>query len=189
VIFTLDPTTDNRVHIVIEAAWGLGELVVQGDVRPDRYVVDETGLRILERIINHKYAMLTRSAAGDNQQIKLDEAKATAMVLSDDEVRPRCIQTMRRCWCAGGSTRSRLPQKWWSKRGTISPRPNSAWCSKRLGVRPAVPRREHSPLFTILNHHWPKYAPRRVASQPMPLRGRNYRTTAGWPTRLPRHEK
>ena len=87
VIFTLDPTTGNRDHIVIEAAWGLGELVVQGDVRPDRYVVDKTGLRILERIVNHKDAMLTRSAAGDNQRIELDEAKATARVLSDDEIR------------------------------------------------------------------------------------------------------
>jgi pyruvate,water dikinase len=87
VIFTLDPTTGNRDHIVIEAAWGLGELVVQGDVRPDRYVVDKTGLRILERIVNHKDAMLARSVAGDNQRIELDEAKATARVLSDDEVR------------------------------------------------------------------------------------------------------
>jgi pyruvate,water dikinase len=33
VLFTLDPTTGNRDHVVIEAAWGLGELVVQGDVR------------------------------------------------------------------------------------------------------------------------------------------------------------
>ncbi|HEX8967323.1 MAG TPA: phosphoenolpyruvate synthase, partial [Chloroflexota bacterium] len=87
VIFTLDPTTGNRDHVVIEAAWGLGELVVQGDVRPDRYVVDKNGPRILERVINHKDAMLTRSPDGDNQRITLDEPKATARVLSDDEVR------------------------------------------------------------------------------------------------------
>jgi len=78
---------DNREHVVIEAAWGLGELVVQGDVRPDHYVVDKTGTRILERMVNHKDAMLTRSAAGDNQRVELDEVKATARVLSDDEIR------------------------------------------------------------------------------------------------------
>ncbi len=42
-LFTIDPTTGNPNHIVIEGAWGLGELVVQGDVRPDRYVVDRRG--------------------------------------------------------------------------------------------------------------------------------------------------
>jgi pyruvate,water dikinase len=64
VIFTVDPTTGNREHVVIEAAWGLGELVVQGDVRPDRYVVDKADRRILERVVNHKDAMLRRNDAG-----------------------------------------------------------------------------------------------------------------------------
>ncbi len=86
VIFTLDPTTGNRDHVVIESAWGLGELVVQGDVRPDRYVVDKVGPRILERVINRKDAMLTRAPSGENQRIELEDAKATARVLSDDEV-------------------------------------------------------------------------------------------------------
>jgi pyruvate, water dikinase len=87
VMFTLDPTTGNRNHIVIEGAWGLGELVVQGDVRPDHYVVDKNGLKILERVVNHKDAMLVRAPGGDNQRVELDEATATARVLSDEEVR------------------------------------------------------------------------------------------------------
>jgi pyruvate,water dikinase len=87
VIFTVDPTTGNREHVVIEAAWGLGELVVQGDVRPDRYVVDKADRRILERVVNHKDAMLVRSSGGQNERVALDEEKATARVLTDDEVR------------------------------------------------------------------------------------------------------
>jgi pyruvate,water dikinase len=86
VMFTLDPTTGNRDHIVIEAAWGLGELVVQGDVRPDRYVVDKQGRRIIERIVSHKDAMLRRASSGDNERVELDEARATTRVLSDEEV-------------------------------------------------------------------------------------------------------
>jgi pyruvate, water dikinase len=86
VMFTLDPTTGNRDHIVIEAAWGLGELVVQGDVRPDRYVVDKQGRRIIERVVSHKDAMLARTPSGENERIELDEARATTRVLSDDEV-------------------------------------------------------------------------------------------------------
>ena len=47
VLFTLNPLTgaDERV---IEAAWGLGEAVVQGRVVPDRYRVSRTG-EVLER--------------------------------------------------------------------------------------------------------------------------------------------
>jgi pyruvate, water dikinase len=86
VLFTIDPTTGNHDHIVIEGAWGLGELVVQGDVRPDHYVVDKTSRRILERSVNHKDAMLRRAPGGDNERLELDEAKATARVLSDAEI-------------------------------------------------------------------------------------------------------
>ncbi len=87
VIFTVDPTTGNRDHIVIEGAWGLGEVVVAGQVAPDRYVVDKASLRILERVVNRKAFMLIRGPDGSNQQVALDSSKATERVLDDDEVR------------------------------------------------------------------------------------------------------
>ena len=86
VIFTIDPTTGDRNHVVIEGAWGLGELVVQGDVRPDHYVVDKAARRIVERGINHKDASLRRGPDGANERVELDEARATARVLSDNEI-------------------------------------------------------------------------------------------------------
>jgi pyruvate,water dikinase len=39
VIFTIDPETGFRDVVVINAAWGLGEIVVQGIVTPDEYMV------------------------------------------------------------------------------------------------------------------------------------------------------
>ncbi|PVX27853.1 MAG: phosphoenolpyruvate synthase, partial [Candidatus Bathyarchaeum sp.] len=39
VIFTIDPETGFRNVVVINAAWGLGEIVVQGIVTPDEYMV------------------------------------------------------------------------------------------------------------------------------------------------------
>ena len=39
VMFTLDTETGFRGVVVISAAWGLGESVVQGTVNPDKYVV------------------------------------------------------------------------------------------------------------------------------------------------------
>jgi pyruvate,water dikinase len=54
VMFTADPATANRAHVVIEAAFGLGEVVVGGQVEPDTYVVAKDGPRILHQHIGTK---------------------------------------------------------------------------------------------------------------------------------------
>lgn len=48
VMFTADPVTGNRDRMVIDAALGLGEAVVSGEVIPDHFVVD-VGKVIVER--------------------------------------------------------------------------------------------------------------------------------------------
>ncbi|MHC4743313.1 MAG: PEP/pyruvate-binding domain-containing protein, partial [Planctomycetota bacterium] len=48
IIFTADPLTGNEDKIVIEAARGLGEHIVQGKVPPDRCVVEKSSLKINE---------------------------------------------------------------------------------------------------------------------------------------------
>ena len=42
-MFTVDPV-DEDVHLVVEAVWGLGEALAQGEVSPDRYLVDRDSL-------------------------------------------------------------------------------------------------------------------------------------------------
>ena len=46
VMFTIDPMSQDRNKISIEAAYGLGEVVVSGSVTPDRYIVDKNALKI-----------------------------------------------------------------------------------------------------------------------------------------------
>jgi len=41
---TLDPGNGDRSKIVIDASWGVGELVVSGEITPDNYVVDKVML-------------------------------------------------------------------------------------------------------------------------------------------------
>jgi pyruvate,water dikinase len=41
VAMTVNPSDGDRSKIVIEACWGLGELLVSGEVNPDRHVVDK----------------------------------------------------------------------------------------------------------------------------------------------------
>jgi len=87
VLFTVDPATGDRNRLVIEAAWGLGEVVVGGEVNPDRYEVDKETMATV-RLIGHKDVMLVRDdETGENVRVELPEEKATAPVLTAAEVR------------------------------------------------------------------------------------------------------
>jgi pyruvate,water dikinase len=86
VMFTADPASGDLGRIVIEGAFGLGEVVVAGQVEPDTYVVAKDGLRILSARIGHKDFKLVRGLDGADQRIDLTSAAAAARVLTDDQV-------------------------------------------------------------------------------------------------------
>lgn len=48
VSFSVNPVTNNKQEIVIEAAYGLGEAVVSGVVTPDEYMVRKSDLTIID---------------------------------------------------------------------------------------------------------------------------------------------
>lgn len=89
VVFTADPGTGNRDHIVIEAAWGLGEVVVGGQVAPDRYVVDKTTLATIDTRPGQKNFMLIRDTEmGGVRRVDLTgDPRASEQVLTADEIR------------------------------------------------------------------------------------------------------
>ncbi len=87
VAFTADPTTDATDRVVVEAAFGQGEVVVSGSVEPDTYVVAKDGGQILSRRIGLKSFKIVRGPDGKDQTVDLDDAEAEAQVLNDDEVR------------------------------------------------------------------------------------------------------
>jgi pyruvate,water dikinase len=86
VLFTVDPTSGRDDVMTIESAWGLGEVVVGGQVEPDRFVVDKRTLEIVERNVGHKAFELVRGATGDERR-DLAPDRADAPSLNDDEVR------------------------------------------------------------------------------------------------------
>ena len=51
VMFTLDPITNDKKTIIIEAIFGLGELIVGGQETPDHYVVSKQDFEIIEKNI------------------------------------------------------------------------------------------------------------------------------------------
>jgi phosphoenolpyruvate synthase/pyruvate phosphate dikinase len=48
VMFTVDPARGSRELLIMEGAFGLGEVVAGGQVEPDTYVVDKERMRVLE---------------------------------------------------------------------------------------------------------------------------------------------
>lgn len=87
VAFTADPSTGARDRVVIEAAYGLGEVVVSGEVEPDTYVVSKDTLTPLDVRLGHQKFQIVRGPDGKDMPVDLDDAQADSRVLTDDEIR------------------------------------------------------------------------------------------------------
>lgn len=85
VMFTADPVSGRRDHIVINAAWGLGDAVVSGRVTPDTFVVDKASGRVLEREIADKDVM-TVCVEGGVATRATPEHWRRAAVLNDAQI-------------------------------------------------------------------------------------------------------
>ena len=64
VVFSADPCSQNRDHVVINATWGLGECLVSGLVTPDMFVVEKASLCIIERRLAKKTLMTVTCPEG-----------------------------------------------------------------------------------------------------------------------------
>ncbi|WP_040800864.1 phosphoenolpyruvate synthase [Nocardia higoensis] len=84
VAFTADPATGRRDRVVIEAARGLGEVVVSGSVEPDTYLFDAAGPTLLE---THRGAQSFAIVSGPEgeQRITLDTDADTGPVLDEEK--------------------------------------------------------------------------------------------------------
>ena len=95
VLFTVDPDSGFPHVVVINAAWGLGEHVVQGNVDPDQYTVFKPLLEgdshrpLLERTMGDKRRKLVYADEGGEDTTvdeEVPEEDRLAPVLDDDEV-------------------------------------------------------------------------------------------------------
>ena len=88
VMFTTDPSTRDSSRMVIEAAWGLGESVVQGAVTPDWHVLDKKSLAVLSTTIAEKEFLLTwDESSKSNKRVELPgDPRAKAPVLTASEL-------------------------------------------------------------------------------------------------------
>jgi pyruvate,water dikinase len=86
VMFTVDPSTGDRSRLVVEAAFGQGEVVVGGQVEPDTYVVRREPLAVVEARIGLQTHAIVCGPDGSDLRVELDPAEGSRRVLTDDEV-------------------------------------------------------------------------------------------------------
>jgi pyruvate,water dikinase len=93
VLFTLDTDTGFPDVVMIDAAWGLGESVVQGTVNPDRYTVfkpllGREGVRpVIGREIGEKAGKVVYGEEGERTAtVPTTEEERRSSVLSEEEI-------------------------------------------------------------------------------------------------------
>lgn len=85
VMFTKDPVTGED-NITIEACWGLGETLVQGEVEPDLYIVSKEG-KIISKKIGKKNIKRIRDFASDTTvTVPVPKEFVEAQVLTENEI-------------------------------------------------------------------------------------------------------
>ena len=87
VAMSLDPVNGDRTRIVIDASWGLGEMVVSGVVTPDNYSVEKVLMEIIDRKISDKHVELIGDAErGETVEREVDDARRKTPSLTDAQV-------------------------------------------------------------------------------------------------------
>ncbi|NYZ78559.1 phosphoenolpyruvate synthase, partial [Candidatus Micrarchaeota archaeon] len=85
VMFTSDPITNDPNRIGIEAAYGLGEIVVSGSITPDSYTVKKDTLEIIEKNIAKQTWMITK-INGKNEHVNIKNEMQEKQKLTENEV-------------------------------------------------------------------------------------------------------
>jgi pyruvate, water dikinase len=85
VMFTIDPVYNDKSKIVIEAIYGLGEMIVQGKVRPDHYEVDKSSEKILHKEIGAQEKLM-KKVGSINKELRVSIFSRKRQKITDREI-------------------------------------------------------------------------------------------------------
>jgi pyruvate, water dikinase len=161
VMFSIDTETGFPHVVVINAAWGLGENVVQGAVTPDQYMVFKPLLKqhqltpIIEKTLGDKTRKLvySKNRRRPTKNIAASKAERQAFVLQDDE-----ILQLARWACAIEQHYGTAMDIEWAKDGDsgelfiVQARPETVHAQKSVSVLKSYRLKEHgTPVLTGLS--------------------------------------
>lgn len=113
ILFTANPLNGARDQTMINAAWGLGEAIVGGQVTPDTIVVDKASGTIRQQEISEKSIMTVRTSEGTREeavpadkrtQAALSTAQATELVRISTQIEQLYGQPMDIEWAIHDGT-------------------------------------------------------------------------------------
>ncbi|MBP2328774.1 pyruvate,water dikinase [Kibdelosporangium banguiense] len=85
VMFTADPSTGDRDRIVIEAAFGLGEVVVSGAIEPDTHIMSKKDFSAISIRVGTQTHEIVRGPDGADLRVELTGKESTRRALTDEE--------------------------------------------------------------------------------------------------------
>lgn len=85
IMFTVDPITSNKNRLVIEAIFGLGEMIVSGQTTPDHYEYDKKTEEITQKTVVAQKEMMVKGA-NDNKIIPVSRPYQKVQKLPDDKI-------------------------------------------------------------------------------------------------------
>ncbi|HUW21910.1 MAG TPA: phosphoenolpyruvate synthase [Candidatus Bathyarchaeia archaeon] len=85
VMFTVDPITGEKDKILIEAIYGLGELIVRGEVIPDRYIIDRQRLKVVTKHIGDQVVQMKKIGT-KNKRIEVPRSKKGKQKITDSQI-------------------------------------------------------------------------------------------------------
>ena len=95
VAFTLNPSNGDRSQVAIDAAWGLGEAVVGGEVTPDNFLVDKVIHEIIRREISDKHIEYRLNDNGVVEKLDVPDDRRNAPCLTDTDLRAIAVLARR----------------------------------------------------------------------------------------------
>lgn len=85
IMFSIDPVTNRKDRIIIDAVWGLGEMIVQGSYIPDHYVVQKETFAILSKELNDQKMQYIKNGQ-ETKEIAVPVKLQDKIKLSDDQI-------------------------------------------------------------------------------------------------------
>jgi pyruvate,water dikinase len=86
VAFSLDPDTGFNKVIVINSSYGLGELVVSGQIKPDEFIVSKELGTIIDKKIGNKINKMVYSLTERTEIVPVAQEEQNKFSLSDDKI-------------------------------------------------------------------------------------------------------
>jgi len=87
ILFTNNPLSQNRNEIYISSSYGLGELIVSGQITPDSFIIDKNNLRVKHQELGTKEKELVIGTTERTTLLEVSSNRREAYSLTQDQLR------------------------------------------------------------------------------------------------------